>query len=259
MNPAYAYIYDDFLTDRRYQDIIAAIETRLSSMGLDGKIGRLALFRSAKEMIEGLVAGGASNIIIVGNDNTLNKVMWFLPDLPVVVGYIPVAEPSDVAALLNVPVGLDACEAIGARLIESLDVGKIGDRYFLTQAVIENTTACVEVNGAYKLSLVGGGTIRIKNLGSISRGRYAPADARDGFLEISMIPHEQKDFKNKVLNRLKRKKDCLTKLQVNKAEIVSEQPMEAHADRFSLSGFNFSLEAVPSKLKIITGRMRRLG
>jgi diacylglycerol kinase family enzyme len=258
MNPAYAYIYDDFLTDRRYQDIVAALETRLSSMSLDGKIGRLALFRSAKELVEGFVDQGATNIIIVGNDNTLNKVMWFLPDLPIVVGYIPIAEPSDVATLLNVPVGLDACEAIGARLIESLDVGKLGDRYFLTQAVFENTTAKVKVNNAYTLSIIGGGTIRVKNLGSITRGRYTVADARDGRLEITMIPHEPTDIGSRIRNRLGRKKQNRTRIQVQQAEIVSEQPVEVQADRFAVSGFKFSVQAVPGKLKIITGRMRRL-
>ncbi len=258
MNPAYAYIYDDFLTDRRYQDIVAALETRLSSMSLDGKIGRLALFRSAKEMVEGFVNQGASNIIIVGNDDTLNKVMWFLPDLPVVVGYIPIAEPSDVATLLNVPVGLDACEAIGARLIEHLDLGKLGDRYFLTQAVFENTTAKVRVNNSYTLSLIGGGTIRVKNLGSITHGRYTVADARDGQLEITMIPHEPADLGSRIWNRIGRKKQNRTRIQVSSAEIISEQPIEAQADRFAVSGFKFPVSAVPAKLKIITGRMRRL-
>ncbi len=259
MNPAYAYIYDDFLTDRRYQDIVAALETRLATKGLDGKVGRLALFRSAKELVEGFVNHGATNIIIVGNDDTLNKVMWFLPDLPVVVGYIPVAEPSDVATLLNVPKGLDACEAIGARLIESLDVGKLGDRYFLTQAVFKNTTAKVRVNNAYTLSLIGGGTIKIKNLGSISRGKYSPSDARDGFLEITMIPHEPNDITSRVIKRLRKNKNKLTRIQISEAEIISEQPVEAQADRFSVSGFQFNAQAVPAKLRIITGRMRRLG
>jgi len=258
MNPAYAYIYDDFLTDRRYQDIVAALETRLSSMSLDGKIGRLALFRSAKELVEGFVNQGATNIIIVGNDNTLNKVMWFLPDMPVVVGYIPVAEPADVATLLNVPVGLDACEAIGARLIESLDVGKLGDRYFLTQAVFENTTAKVKVNNTYTLSLIGGGTIRVKNLGSITRGRYTVADARDGRLEITMVPHEPTDISSRLWKRLGRQKLHPTRIQVKEAEIISEQPIDAQADRFVVSGFRFPVSAVPAKLKIITGRMRRL-
>jgi len=258
MNPAYAYIYDDFLSDRRYQDIVAALETRLASMGLSGRIGRLALFRSAKELVENFVAAGASNIIIVGNDNTLNKVMWFLPDLPVVVGYIPIAEPADIAALLNVPLGLDACGAIGARLIESLDIGRLGDRYFLTQAVFENTTARVNVDGKYTLSLIKGGTIRVKNLGSVIDGRYSISDARDGRLEITMIPHEKTDIKSKILRGLGRSKPKQTRIQVSQAEIVSEQPIEASADRFAVSGFKFPVSVVAGKLRIITGRMRRI-
>jgi diacylglycerol kinase family enzyme len=259
MNPAYAYIYDDFLTDRRYQDIIAALETRLSSMGLSGRVGRLALFRSAKELVQNFVAGGATNIIIVGNDDTLNKVMWFLPDLPVVVGYIPVAEPADVATLLNVPVGLEACSTIGARLIESLDMGKLGERYFLTEAVFENTTAALQIGNDYRLSLIHGGTIKIRNLGGVGKNGYSLANARDGLLDVIMLPSEKIKKQKSLWNRLVSSKTIPTTLSLSHGQIISEQPVEVRADRFALNGFNFSIQSIPQKLKIITGRMRRLG
>ncbi|MFZ6015752.1 MAG: hypothetical protein ACOYUZ_05375 [Patescibacteria group bacterium] len=258
MNPAYAYIYDDFLADRRYQDIVSSIETRLSSMGLNGKVGRLAMFRSARELVEGFVDQGAKNIIVVGNDDTLNKVMWFLPDLPVVAGYIPVAEPAEIATLLGVPIGLNACEAIGARLIESLDVGKLGDRYFLTQAVFENTTARLEVDSKYSLSLIKGGKISIRNLGGINQNGYSLANAKDGLLDIVITPHDDESLSNRFFKKLIKKKPPQTRILLDKGEIISTQPTEAQADRFSVSGFKFSVQAVPGKLRIITGRMRRL-
>ncbi len=257
MNPAYAYIYDDFLIDRRYQDIVAALETRLSGMGLSGRVGRLALFRSAKEMVQGFVDGGATNIIIVGNDNTLNKVMWFLPDLPVVVGYIPVAEPADIALLLNIPVGLEACGTIGARLIESLDMGKLSERYFLTEAVFENTTATLQIGNDYRLSLINGGTIKIRNLGEVGSNSYSLINARDGLLDVIMLPSEKMKIQKSFWNKLIAPKVLPTTLSLSHGQIISDQPIEVRADRFALNGFNFTIQAIPQKLKIITGRMRR--
>jgi len=258
MNPVYAYIYDDFLSDRRYENLLASLETRLASLGLSGRIGRLALFRSAQELVQDFVDQGAKNIIIVGNDDTLNKVMWFLPDLNVVVGYIPLTQPADIANLLSIPKGLPACEAIGARLIEQLDMGKLGDRYFLTEAVFEQSTAKLEVHGSFSLSLIRGGTIRVCNLGGILEAGQSLADAKDGYLEVRMIPHHDMDIKSRIWNRLGMQSPAETSMYFKSGTIISTQPIEVHADRFAMSGFRFPVQIVPRKLKIITGRMHRV-
>lgn len=255
MNPAYAYIYDDFLSDRRYQDMLAALETRLASLGLSGHVGRLTLFRSAKELVEQFVNKGATTIVVVGNDQSLDKVMWFLPDLPVTLGYIPLAAPADIATLLHVPLGLDACEALGARLIETLDVGKLDDRYFLTEAVFEHTRARLSVEGNYRLSLTQGGTIAIRNLGAVSKQGYSLSDARDGLLEVIMSPHREEDFASKIKRRFGTV-PLETCVMIRSGVIESDQPVDGHADRFAISGFRFAISILPDKLRVITGRHR---
>ncbi len=256
MNASYAYIYDDFLADPRFQDALATLETRLASLGLSGHVGRLTLFRSAKELVEGFVAQGAKTIVAVGNDNTVNKLMWFLPDLPVVLGYLPLAEPSGMARLLNIPIGLDACSALSARLIETLDMGKINDRYFLTEAVFENTRAQLNVENSYKLSLASGGSIMIRNLGTMDKYNFQ-SDARDGLLEAVLIPQQKEDFGARFWRRMHKEPEH-TQITFKQGEIVSDQPVEAHADRFSVSGFKFQLSIEPRKLKVITGRIMSL-
>jgi len=255
MNPAYAYIYDDFLSDRRYQDTLAALETRLASLGLAGHVGRLTLFRSVKDLVEHFVGQGAKTIVVVGNDQTLDKVLWFLPDLPVVLGYIPLAAPADIATLLNVPSGLDACQALGARLIETLDVGKLDDRYFLSEAVFERTRACLQVGDEYKLSLVRGGTLAIRNLGAVTKHGAAAADARDGLLEAVMLPAEDADLASRIWRRWT-EPPRETRITFRRGVIESDQPMEGHADKFAISGFRFTVSIVPKKLRVITGRGR---
>lgn len=258
MNSSYAYIYDDFLTDPRYGDAVAALETRLATMGLAGHIGRLTLFRSAKELVENLVQQGAKTIVLVGNDNTLNKVMWFLPDLPVVLGYLPLAEPSDIAGLLGLPPGLAACDTLGARLIETLDMGKLGDRYFLTEAVFERTRARLTMDDEFSLSLLHGGNILLRNLGGASRLGLSQSNARDGLLEAVLVPYKEQPLATRILKRLSLSDAGETHVFFKSGEIVSDAPLEGHADLFAVSGFNFKISIVPNKLKVIVGRGRKI-
>ncbi len=253
MNPAYAYIYDDFLIERPYQDVLDSLETRLAALGLGGRIGRLTLFRNAQELVEDFVRQGVKTIVIVGNDNTLDKVMWFMPDLSVTMGYIPLAEPSGIAQLLNIPTGLAACEVLSARLIETLDVAKLNDRYFLSEVTFENTTATLTIDGQYSLSLTGGGTISIRNLGRVMGTDDNLADAQDGLLEAVVAP-KVPNIKTRLWNKLKVMPLQETRITFKSGEIVSQQPLGGQADRFAVSGFKFSLSVVPQKFKIIMGR-----
>ncbi len=259
MNPSYAFIYDDFLTDPRYGDAVAALETRLATLGLSGQIGRLTLFRSAKELVEHHVHQGAKTIVLVGNDNTLNKVMWFLPDLPVILGYLPVAEPTDIATLLGIPPGLPACDTLGARLIETLDMGKLGDRYFLTEAVFERTRAKLAMDDAFTLSLPRGGDMALRNLGGVSRLGQSMANARDGLLEAVLVPNREQPLSTRILKRLSLGEDNETHVFFKSGTIASDSPIEGHADLFAVSGFEFKVSVVPNKLRVIMGRGRRVG
>jgi hypothetical protein len=251
MNPAYAYIYDDFLIEQPYQDVLDALETKLASLGLGGRIGRLTLFRNAQELVEDFVRQGVKTIVIVGNDDTLDKVMWFMPDLSVTMGYIPLAKPSGIADLLNIPTGLAACDVLSARLIETLDVAKLNDRYFLSEVTFENTTATLSVDGQFSLSLTGGGDLSIRNLGRAAGNNLA--DAQDGLLEAVFIP-KVPNMKTRLWTRLKVLPPQETKVTFKTGEIVSQQPLGGQADRFAVSGFKFSVSIVPQKFKIIMGR-----
>lgn len=253
MNPAYAYIYDDFLVDSQYQDTLDALETRLASLGLSGRIGRLTLFRNAKELVEDFVRNGVKNVVVVGNDTTLDKVMWFLPELPVTMGYIPLAEPSGIARLLNIPTGLAACDILGARLIETLDVGKLNDRYFLSEVIFENTTASLFVDDTFHLTLMSGGTLEIRNLGRVASLGDTLADAQDGLLEAVITPHGA-HIKSRLWTKLKSFTSSQTKVTLKSGQILSTQPMEGHADRYAVSGFRFSVSIEPQKFRVIMGR-----
>lgn len=247
MNPAYAYLYDEFLNDRRFEREISRLEAELAQRGINGRVARTALFRHAKDQAEDLVRGGAKNLILVGDDRTVEKLMWFLPDLEVTIGFIPLAKASKIADWLGIPIGLASVDTIGARFVEQLDVGRFGDRYFLTEAVLPATDATLDVEGKFRIQPAAGGSIRIQNLS-------AAGDSKDGKLEASVIVEGQKSRWS-----IGKKKTPETRVLLAHGSITSAQPVDAIVDGQVLNGFSFKIEAVPAKLRFITGRRGKEG
>lgn len=267
MNRHYAYVYDDFLSDRTHDRAVANVETRCSILGIQGRTARLAIFRSARDLVENLVKEGAETIVIVGNDRSLEKVMWFLPDLPITVGYIPVCEPASIGTMLGIPVGDAACDVLAARRMETLDVGTMDDRYFLTEVVIEATKAAVDIEGQYRIAPRQAGRVSVRNLGSMNKEGRSSADARDGLLEVVITPLTEEVKKprfpwlSSITNRMSR--GLLggpqeTRITLSKGAILSNEPVDVLVDGHRMNGFSFRLGIVPRKLRIITGRDKKL-
>lgn len=256
MNPAFAYIYDEFLSDRRYERTVAQFETGLGQRGMEGKIVRLAMFRNTREMVDDLARQGVKNIIIVGNDTTLSKLMWFLPDIDITFGYAPLDQPAHIGELLGIPVGPSCVDVLAARLVETLDVGRIDDRYFLTEVALPVTVASLEIEGQYRLQAIGGGAIAIRNLGAPTQEGAASADPKDGWLEGVI----QKKLDAKGMRGWMRSKELSeTKIRFKQGKIISQEPIDVFVDGHALNGFTFNLSIVPKKIRLITGRQRRIG
>lgn len=248
----YIFIYDEFLTEKRHERLLSAVEQRLSMLDLSGRIGRLTLFRNPKDLVEGMTKGqDMATIVIVGNDHTLDRLMWFLPDLRVNVGYIPIAPPYDMGKLLGIPFGVEACDILGARHIEALDIGRLDDRYFLTEVSLSRTNAAIDIEGKYKVSAMYGGSVAVRNLGKASGGKTAVSDAKDGLLEVVIVPQAGSR------GRFWQKSMPETRILMRTGSIVSDEPIEAIADNHVVSGKSFSLDILPGKLHMITGRRRQ--
>lgn len=253
MNPAFAYLYDDFLSDKRLERDVSALENELARRGIEGRIARLAMFRSAKEMVMDMARAGVKNIIVVGNDQTLQKLMWFLPDMDVILGYIPMGRPADVAARLGIPMGIAAVDVIAARLIDTVDVGRIGDHYFLGEVSLPATIAALEIEGRYRLRPVEGGAIAVRNLAL--HGEAGEIDeAKDGWLDAvvqSRVPvaRGRGGF-------WARKELTETRLRFRTGRLISEEPVDVFVDGHPVNGFSFDIEMTQRKLRLITGGRR---
>lgn len=261
MNRLYAFLYDDFLSAPAFQRVIANIETRCSVLGIQGRVARLAIFRSAEEIVRELIRDGAETIVIVGNDHTLEKVMGFLPRLDVTVAYIPVSEPWNIARLLGIPLGEAACDIVAARRLETIDVGRINDRHFLMDVLIENAQSLVEIDEEFKIGPAYSGMVHIRNLGSIFSEDMCFSNAKDGWLELAIRPKKQIK-KKRFFGMGKKEKEEYgeeTKVLLRKGVIEHEEPIEIIVDGHRMAARRLIFGIDQNAMRFIVGRYRSIG
>ncbi|MDP2631366.1 MAG: diacylglycerol kinase family protein [Candidatus Uhrbacteria bacterium] len=247
----YYYVYDEFIQDPKFERELSLVETRLTDLGISGKIARLALFRDAKTLIQDEIKKGAKTIVAVGNDLTLTKVIEAVADSGVAVAVIPIGSPNSnrMADILGVPAGVVACDVLSARIIEEIDAGDINGHRFLHSAIIEDAVAPMIVcNGNYKLMPTKRASIEIKNL-TLPEPDVRAANPTDGRLEI-VIRTQGRSWIGK-------KKVTVSVVPVELARITSPEIMKITIDGKSIEAREFKIRVIPNQLRVITGKGRK--
>ena len=244
----YLYIYDDYLQDKRHEKEILQIENRLTDLGIAGKIARLALFRDAEEIIRDELRRGASNVVVVGNDHTVRKVLDVITEHNVTFGLIPVGTPDVLAKVLGIPSGVAACDVLSARIIETIDIGIVNGRRFITGVSVPNFKASLTCDGTYRMVPRKAGELEVRNV-AMTKGEAA--NPRDGMLETVLrvaVPHGWLGFLHRRIGT--------SVVPMHSIAIRSEQPITVYADGEQMTGARFDISIEPLTLKVITGRGR---
>jgi diacylglycerol kinase family enzyme len=183
------YIYDNFVTERKYDKVVANIETRITDLGLNGKIIRLGIATNIYNTIETEIKKGAKTIVVVGDSAIFNQAINALAKFasagimsrPVPLGFIPISpKNSQIAAYFGIDNYRDACDFISARRIESIGLGLANDQYFLTQVRITTSGSIIEIDKDYTIEILENGIIYVINLPTeIDLPERAVSDARD--------------------------------------------------------------------------------
>lgn len=184
----YSYIYASYLRGRKYEKQLYLIENRLTDLGINGKVHRMSQFKSLEEMIRDDAKRGITNIIIVGDDKMFHDAIIASVGYDVVIGMIPFFKKSVLAETLGIPQGIDACDVLSHRIIESFDVGRINDKFFLHSIEIQNQKEPILCNDEYNIFAFGG-NVAFYNLGINEDGEVF-GDFKDGNLEIALRPKQ---------------------------------------------------------------------
>ncbi len=245
----YYYVYDEFVQDSKYERELSLIETRLTDLGISGKIARLALFRDASELIRDEVRKGATTVVAVGNDDTLQKVIDAVADCGVALALIPLGQQNRIADLLGVPSGVEACDVLSARMIQELDTGSVNGTRFLHEVTIHASSAPVIVcDKSLKLMPGRSVDVEVRNL-AMPDQLVRAADPTDGKLEVVMRIPRRKWYGSKQL--------MATVVPVEQAVITSDKPMTLEAEGQSFDAKEFYIKAIPNQLRVVTGKGRK--
>ena len=206
----HVYIYDDFLVKRKHENLLAGIETRITDLGMNGKIIRLGNMKSTLSLLENELRQGIKTVVAVGNDATVNKVLNKIirhqttenigADIPL--GIIPIeAKNNSIAFSLGIKNEEEACDILSARRIEKLDVGQVAPlgseqinsrKYFLSRIFVPGQKTRVELDKKYSIELTDRGEMFVFNLPNQKIFENSNSKPQDGKMELVI-----KDSKNK--------------------------------------------------------------
>ena len=244
----YCYIYDDFVQDRKYEKELSAIENRITDLGLQGKIVRLALFRDPAETIRREVEQGAKTVVVIGNDATVHKVVDAVVDAGAVLGLIPVGEPTVLARILGIPDGVDACDALSQRIIEEIDVGRINGHRFITGVAFPKGKFRVRRGKEWEMTPDKRGSLEVRNLSvSVPRSKEDISNPTDALLDLVIETQTRGGWRPKIQT---------SRIALNTFDVYYEQPVTATADGAAVDGEVFHIDIEQTVLNTIVGRDR---
>ncbi|MEA3398793.1 MAG: diacylglycerol kinase family protein [Patescibacteria group bacterium] len=256
------YLYDSFLKQKKFDHILAQVETRTTDLGLNGKIIRMGAMNSVLETIENEIKKGAKTITAVGNNSLINKIINSMASVAqtnmlaknIPLGIIPVGKKNNnIAGYLGIPFEEAACDVLSARRIQELDLGLANNSYFLTHANITSMGTLIEIDKNYSIEIKGAGEINVINLpANIELPKNANSSAQDSLLELYIKTPGIKKFMP--LNTVKNSEsifpfDELTIINKNHPVII---------DGSTEIKTPVKLVMAKEKIKIIVGKNRNL-
>lgn len=244
----YYYIYDSFLNEKKYFHALAKIETRLTDLGINGKINRLSFLKNLNQILSEEVKRGVKTIVIVGNDKTIGQAINLMVDLNVVIGIIPIGQPLNLPKILGIPEEERACDVLSARIVKNFDLGKINNYYFISSVEMVGQNISLECDNNYFINLMEKNNyINISNLNSIDGLITQP---NDGQLDL-FIKNKKKLFFGK-------NKTDLTRLSSREIKITSKKSLPIILiDEGRIIKTPAEIKIIPQKIKIIVGKNRQ--
>lgn len=240
----YCYLYDDFIQgNKRFEKELALIENRLTDLGITGKISRLALFRNAEEMIRDEIDKGVTTVVVLGNDDTVRKILNVIVESQVVFGMIPIGPKNHLAEILGIPEGVAACDVLSARRVEKIDVGTINSRKFITGISVPHFRAEITFEEKFRVFPTANAELEIRNLSDAS-------NPCDGMLQAVI----RADVKRGVFHRATKEESVLP---LQSMTIRSEKPIQVFADGELMEGTRFDISVEINKMRVITGKDRK--
>ena len=250
----YQYIYDYFLSDKKYEKSITKIESRITDLGIKGKINKLTLLKNVDTFVRES-RDHSQVLVVVGNDETISQVLNSVVENDLILGIIPIGDKQKIANFLGIKNEDQACAILSARNIEELDLGQINNQYFLSGVEMFGEGASVLCDGKYKIkALPKNKKIGIYNL-CIEKGLGDLFNPQDNQLELVSFPEEKNN-----LFSFKKQELLKTVLKIKKAKALYSDDKKNEnkilIDNYKTIKPPATIKLADKKLKIIVGKER---
>lgn len=248
----YYYIYDQFLSEKKYQAVLAKIENRLTDLEIKGKVGKLSLLNNPQELIVDEIKKGVKTVVAVGDDNTVNKIINVLAYYPdVCLGIIPLGSNLKIARTLGIPEGVEACNVLASRIIKKIDLGKIRNFYFFSQIEMSGHEMLLECDGKYQITSQEDNMIYVFNFNYWSDSHLA--NPSDGLLETIIVP-KRKGLVKKILSGGRAQESLFLNKKIKISHL--DKPIVIKVDRRQVIKTPVLVEVAAHQLKVIVGKER---
>ncbi|PIS04836.1 MAG: hypothetical protein COT81_04230 [Candidatus Buchananbacteria bacterium CG10_big_fil_rev_8_21_14_0_10_42_9] len=246
----YLYLYDSLLSEKKYQRQLIKMEMQLTDLGIGGKISRLSPLKNLKQLIEEEVRVGVKTVVAVGNDKTLFQVINAIVGRPVVLGIVPFGPNNTIAHDLGINSVEDATKTISTRIIQKIDLGKINNDYFVSQATISDGQAVIEFDDKFAVSTEHAGSkINVCNLRpahvAAGQNHFNP---QDGYLDLLVETASRKGmFRTEFAKSI---------FPFKRIFIRGPKTASITADGGKIFKTPVKIEAAPQKIKMIVSKKR---
>lgn len=250
----YHYFIDSAINHHRFARELARIETRLTDLGIKGRMARLTPIHDLSFCIKEALGEGAHTLITIGNDHALSRLVSFLYLHPhLTIGMVPVgAGPFRFARSLGIPEGLPACDTLAARRTEALDMGGINaTELFLSAAEVEHLPCILECDHRFQIRESPSLHATIQNLISF-RYHFSDDSPTDGrfTVRLGVSSAHQRFFKKGTSPHTSLPARAVKILPLNSDVTVT-------IDGFRLVHAPLTLDLLPRHLFFIVGKERK--
>lgn len=133
----YFYIFDPGKERevKYFERIQGRLLNLLAENRIEGETYRVTSIRTVELLIDQALGANAKTLVVVGSDSTLNKAINCLikKDSALTVGFIPLDPENSLGSILGMSIDIEeAVKTLAGRLMRELDLGKVGEHYFLS-------------------------------------------------------------------------------------------------------------------------------
>lgn len=158
----YYFIYDSSAQSQENAKELARIENRLLDFGIKDKIVKASALKSVRDAVAEAYKHKFNTVVTVGGDGIFLSASEYLIGYPIALGIIPLDKNTRLGALLGMPNGASACDAISARKLGEIPVARVDEHFFIHSCTLSGVET-IEADNAYTIIVPKNTTITVSN------------------------------------------------------------------------------------------------